>query len=146
MQDNDKHLGYHRVAFAGFDQPHAAPIMDGSGRSSSLAEAIRHGSGAGASPRNGYGSGGKTSREDASIGTFESASCVCSWFVTVDMSSTARGMWRYCREGLDGLSTVIPPHYNVSLRSRSALAMTETELKVMAALAIMGLRSSPNTG
>jgi hypothetical protein len=38
------------------------------------------------------------------------------------------------------------PHYTTSLRSRSALAMTETELKVMAALAMMGLKSSPNTG
>jgi hypothetical protein len=36
--------------------------------------------------------------------------------------------------------------YKVSLRSRRALAMTETELKVIAALAIMGLKSSPNTG
>jgi hypothetical protein len=134
------------VAFTGLDQPRAAPIMDGSGRSSALGEGIRRGSEAGASPRNGYGFGGKTSREDASIGTFESASCVCSWFVTVDMSSTARGMWRYCREGLDGLSTAIPPNYNASLRSRSALAMTETELKVIAVLAMMGLKSSPNTG
>ncbi len=31
-------------------------------------------------------------------------------------------------------------------RSRSALPITDTELKVMAALAIMGLSSSPNEG
>jgi hypothetical protein len=33
-----------------------------------------------------------------------------------------------------------------SLRSRSTLPMIDTELKVMAALAIMGLSSSRNTG
>jgi hypothetical protein len=36
--------------------------------------------------------------------------------------------------------------YSVSLRSRNAFAITETELKVMAALAMMGLKRSPNTG
>jgi hypothetical protein len=33
-----------------------------------------------------------------------------------------------------------------TLRKRRALAMTETELKLMAALASMGLRSQPNNG
>src|SRR5919108_1241834 len=146
MQDDDKHLGYRWLARAGFDHTRAAWIMDGSVRGSSLGEEIRGGSGAGASPRNAQGSGGKASRNDASIGACECASCVCSWFLTVDTGSTARGMWRYCREGLDGLSTAIPPNYNASSRSRSALAMTETELKVIAALAMMGLKSSPNTG
>lgn len=32
------------------------------------------------------------------------------------------------------------------LRNRSAFEMTDTELKVMAALAIMGLRSKPKNG
>ena len=32
------------------------------------------------------------------------------------------------------------------VRSRNALVMTETELKLMAAAAIMGLSSNPNTG
>ena len=32
------------------------------------------------------------------------------------------------------------------LRRRNALAITETELKLMAALAIIGLRSQPNNG
>jgi hypothetical protein len=32
------------------------------------------------------------------------------------------------------------------LRSRSALPMTEIELKLMAAAAIMGLKSRPNAG
>jgi hypothetical protein len=36
--------------------------------------------------------------------------------------------------------------YSASCHSRSALAMTETELKVIAALAIIGLNSSPKTG
>ena len=36
--------------------------------------------------------------------------------------------------------------YSATLRSRSALLMTETELKVMAALAKMGLSSRPKTG
>ena len=34
----------------------------------------------------------------------------------------------------------------IVVRSRSALAITETELKLMAAAAIMGLSSSPNHG
>ena len=34
----------------------------------------------------------------------------------------------------------------LNLLSLSALLMTDTELKLMAAAAIMGLRSSPNTG
>lgn len=36
--------------------------------------------------------------------------------------------------------------YRSTLRSRSAFAITDTELNVMAALAIMGLSSSPNAG
>ena len=36
--------------------------------------------------------------------------------------------------------------YSCTLRSRSALAMTDTELKVIAALANIGLRSRPKTG
>jgi len=41
---------------------------------------------------------------------------------------------------------LLPSNYSASLRSRSALAMTETELKVIAALAMLGLKSRPNTG
>jgi hypothetical protein len=46
------------------------------------------------------------------------------------------------------LAIWIPPLliYSASCYSRSALAMTETELKVIAALAIIGLNSSPKTG
>jgi hypothetical protein len=36
--------------------------------------------------------------------------------------------------------------YRANLRSRRAFAMTDTELKVIAALAIMGLKRSPKTG
>src|SRR5579871_6158477 len=36
--------------------------------------------------------------------------------------------------------------HRANLLSRSAFAITETELKVIAALAIMGLRSSPKNG
>ena len=42
-----------------------------------------------------------------------------------------------------------PPHqgrYRSTFRSLSAFAITETELKVMAALAIIGLRSKPKMG
>ena len=35
---------------------------------------------------------------------------------------------------------------SASRRSRSALAMTDTELNVIAALAMIGLSSKPNTG
>jgi len=71
-------------------------------------EEIRYGSAAGASPRNGYGSGRKTSREDANTDLFACASCVCSRFVTGNMSSTTRRKWRYCTERVDDLSTAIP--------------------------------------
>jgi hypothetical protein len=37
-------------------------------------------------------------------------------------------------------------HQSTTLRNRSAFAITETELNVMAALAIIGLSSHPNTG
>lgn len=37
-------------------------------------------------------------------------------------------------------------HYNAARRRRNALAITDTELNVIAALAIMGLRSRPKTG
>jgi hypothetical protein len=37
-------------------------------------------------------------------------------------------------------------NYNFSERSRSALAITETELKLIAALAIIGLSSHPKMG
>lgn len=36
--------------------------------------------------------------------------------------------------------------HNCTVRSRKALPITDTELKLMAALAIIGLRSNPNTG
>jgi hypothetical protein len=96
------------LAPGGFDQNRAAWNMGGSGRGSSAREEISCASVAGASPRSEYGSGGKTSGEDASIDLFECASCVCSRFVTIDMSSTAWGKWRYCTERLDDLSTAIP--------------------------------------
>ena len=38
------------------------------------------------------------------------------------------------------------PRYSATRLSRNALAMTETELRLMAAAAIIGLRSTPNTG
>ena len=37
-------------------------------------------------------------------------------------------------------------HYNATLRNRSALPMTDTELKVIAALAMIGLSSRPKKG
>jgi hypothetical protein len=39
-----------------------------------------------------------------------------------------------------------PVTHNMTLRRRNALPMTDTELKLMAALAIIGLSSKPNTG
>jgi hypothetical protein len=80
--------------------------IGGNGRGSSPREEIRRGSAAGASPRNGSASGDKTSGEDASVGMFGRASCVCSWLVTADMSSTARGKqsaivrrgWMICQQ------------------------------------------------
>jgi hypothetical protein len=47
-------------------------------------------------------------------------------------------------------STKLFPHlrgpHNSRVRSRNALLMTDTELKVMAALAIIGLSNSPKIG
>ena len=37
-------------------------------------------------------------------------------------------------------------YYNGALRKRNALAMTETELNAIAALAIIGDKSNPSTG
>jgi hypothetical protein len=37
-------------------------------------------------------------------------------------------------------------HYSAALRNRRALVMTETELRLIAALASIGLRTRPNTG
>jgi hypothetical protein len=80
--------------------------VGGNESGSSPSEEIRRGSAVGASPRNGYRSGGKTSGEDASLGMFECAPCVASRFVTADMSSTARAKqggivrrdWRSCQQ------------------------------------------------
>jgi len=48
---------------------------------------------------------------------------------------------------LDGLiTTYLHTVYNFNLRSRKALPITDTELKLMAALAIIGLSSNPNAG
>ena len=47
----------------------------------------------------------------------------------------------YGQRTTDGLST-----YNFSLRSLSALLITDTELNVIAAAASIGLSSSPKTG
>jgi hypothetical protein len=38
------------------------------------------------------------------------------------------------------------PDYRETFRNRSALAITETELKLIAALASIGLNNQPNTG
>jgi hypothetical protein len=59
------------------------------------------------------------------------------------MSDTVRHA-QHAREASSCVDTRIL--YSASFRSRSALAITDTELKVIAALAIMGLSSSPNTG
>ena len=40
----------------------------------------------------------------------------------------------------------VRPPYNFMRRSRSAFAITETELKLIAAPAIIGLRRMPNSG
>lgn len=53
--------------------------------------------------------------------------------------------------GADAPVALIPPRctqpvQSAARRSRSALAMTETELKVMAALASTGLSNSPKDG
>lgn len=40
----------------------------------------------------------------------------------------------------------IEAHYRPTLRKRKALAITETELKLIAALASMGLSSQPRNG
>ena len=53
------------------------------------------------------------------------------------------------KEPCDMLSRVIWYDFrvhNLTLRSRSALAMTDTELKLIAAAAIMGLNSRPKNG
>lgn len=44
------------------------------------------------------------------------------------------------------LLTEIKPDHSFTLRSLRALVMTETELKLMAAAAIMGLSSHPKNG
>jgi len=44
------------------------------------------------------------------------------------------------------MSTGHPADQSASFRSRKALLMTDTELKVMAALAIIGLSRIPSTG
>jgi hypothetical protein len=51
-------------------------------------------------------------------------------------------------EGLVGSAGEAPlvRSYSLARRSRSALPMTETELRLMAALAIMGLSNRPATG
>ena len=68
---------------------------------------------------------------------------------------TVSSLWTKCRMSCHGFVrpygwavSMIPsfwPH-NSRWRSRSALPMTDTELNVIAALAIIGLSSSPNTG
>ena len=55
-----------------------------------------------------------------------------------DMAGTLNG-WYYDSWGMCRF-------YNVTLRKRNALPITDTELRLMAAAAIMGLSSSPNTG
>jgi len=53
---------------------------------------------------------------------------------------TGRLMLRYLAEGLPG------KYQSLMLRRRSALAMTETELALIAAAATIGLSSTPRTG
>ena len=53
--------------------------------------------------------------------------------------------------GADGAGAGLVParalrHQSLTVRSRSALAITDTELKVIAALAMIGLKSSPKNG
>ena len=48
---------------------------------------------------------------------------------------------------VSGFKTIpVSPNYRLIRRSRSALAITDTELKLIAAAAIMGDKSRPNHG
>lgn len=46
----------------------------------------------------------------------------------------------------NGSNQIAGANYKVTLRSRNAFAITETELKLMAAPAMMGLRRRPKNG
>ena len=52
----------------------------------------------------------------------------------------------HCLEYMTHRSRPHLEHYSSARRSRSAFTMTETELNVIAALAIIGLSSTPNDG
>jgi hypothetical protein len=60
------------------------------------------------------------------------------------------GEYREADRPLQSHHSSIRPHarvfYSVARRSRSALAMTDTELKAIAAAAKIGLSRTPNTG
>jgi hypothetical protein len=53
---------------------------------------------------------------------------------------------RDCEEKTKRWRIPIRGNYNKNFRSRNALAMTDTELKLMAALASIGLSSQPKMG
>lgn len=58
----------------------------------------------------------------------------------------SNGMWLWSTDGrlaFEGLRVI---HSILALRKRNALPMTDTELKLMAALAIIGLSSKPENG
>lgn len=61
-------------------------------------------------------------------------------------SLAVRCEFRTNREGRVSWVLVVWAGYKRAPRSRSAFPMTDTELKAIAALAIMGLRSSPTIG
>ena len=50
------------------------------------------------------------------------------------------------RPRVSGAARALSPPYSSALRSRSAFVITETELNVIAALAIIGLSSNPKNG
>ncbi len=69
-----------------------------------------------------------------------SSAVACSRFPSRDLSPTG------LQESATFSGRELVTAYSSTRRSRRALAMTDSELRVMAALAQMGLMSSPKTG
>src|SRR4030095_6929450 len=95
------------------------------------------------------GSAGRRGRSPFSVGFRQTVGRTCG-MVRADRDEHARaittGIPRVGKGHVSKNHEVVSMGYSFIVRRRSALAITETELKLIAALATIGLRSHPKTG
>ena len=70
---------------------------------------------------------------------------LCLW-KSIAEDQTCENLQQNLISSVSWFAAESPPNHSFTFRSRKALAMTETELRLIAAPAMIGLRSTPKNG